>query len=162
MNTFFCTAVYLLNETLIDIESTSTKMIRFFFWSNNSNSIWTYTNAAFPEILASDLKDQSVYESCPVSFEIIAQGIPKLEAQWTLNDKPLKADDHFDITEDGLKYKLSIADVKLTDAGQFKVVVKNKLGELSKECKLNVMRKYTKSMFEWNIVTWEERMQWWK
>lgn len=101
-----------------------------------------HKNAAFPEILASDLKDQSVYESCPVSFEIIAQGIPKLDAQWTLNDKPLKADEHFDITEDGLKYKLSIADVKLTDAGQFKVVVKNKLGELSKECKLNVMRKY--------------------
>lgn len=95
-----------------------------------------------PEILASDLKDQSVYESTPISFEVIAQGIPKLDAQWTLNDKPLKADDHYSITEDGLRYKLSIADVKLDDAGTFKLVVKNKLGELSKQCKLSVMRKY--------------------
>lgn len=95
-----------------------------------------------PEILASDLKDQSVYESTPVSFEIIAQGIPKLDVQWTLNDKPLKSDEHYTITEDGLKYKLSIADVKLADAGAFKVTVKNKLGELSKQCVLGVMRKY--------------------
>lgn len=98
---------------------------------------------ALPEILASDLRDQSVYESTPVSFEIIAQGIPKLDAQWTLNDKPLKPDDHYSIIEDGqkLKYKLSIADVKLTDAGTFKVKVSNKLGELSKQCTLSVMRK---------------------
>lgn len=97
---------------------------------------------AFPEILASDLKDQSVYETTPVKFEIVAQGIPKLEAQWTLNDKPLKSDDHFNITNDGLKYTLEIADVALSDAGQFKVVVKNKLGELSKQCVLSVMRMY--------------------
>lgn len=104
---------------------------------------------ALPEILASDLKDQSVYESTPVSFEIIAQGIPKLDPQWTLNDKPLMADDHYSIIEDGqkLKYKLSIADVKLTDAGTFKVKVSNKLGELSKQCTLSVMRKLNLSVF---------------
>lgn len=110
-------------------------MIRFF---NNANE----KKIALPEILASDLKDQSVYESTPVTFEIVAQGIPKLEAQWTLNDKPLKPDDHFNITNDGLKYTLSIADVKLSDAGQFQVVVKNKLGEQSKQCELKVMRMY--------------------
>lgn len=66
-----------------------------------------------------------------------------MDVQWTLNDKPLKPDDHYNITEDGLKFKLAIADVKLTDAGRFKVVVKNKLGELSKQCELNVMRKYS-------------------
>lgn len=76
-----------------------------------------------------------------MSFEIIAQGIPKLESQWTLNDKPLKSDEHYTIIEDGLKYKLSIADVKLSDAGKFKVTVKNKLGDLSKQCELSVMRK---------------------
>lgn len=106
--------------------------------SNNEK----HNQIAFPEILASDLKDQSVYESTPVKFEIVAQGIPKLEAQWTLNDKPLKPDDHYNITNDGLKYTLEIADVKLSDAGQFKVAVKNKLGEQSKQCELKVMRKY--------------------
>lgn len=95
-----------------------------------------------PEILASDLKDQSVYESTPISFEVIAQGIPKPEAIWTLNGKPLKADDHYKIIEDGLKYKLSIAETALSDAGTFQVVIKNKLGELSKQCQLHVMRTY--------------------
>lgn len=100
---------------------------------------------AFPEILASDLKDQSVYESTPVSFEVIAQGIPKPEAQWTLNGKPLKSDDHYNTTEDGPRYKLSIADVRLADAGTFKVLIKNKLGELPKQCELSVMRELEKN-----------------
>lgn len=95
-----------------------------------------------PEILASDLKDQQVFESCPVSFEVIAQGIPKPEAQWTLNGKPLTPNDHHKITEDGLKYKLSIAETKLSDAGNIQVVIKNQLGELSKQCELKVRRKY--------------------
>lgn len=127
-------------QMCIDYNSISDFVCFVFFFSLKMN-IYTQ-NVALPEILASDLKDQSIYETCPVSFEIIAQGIPKLDAQWTLNDKPLKADEHYNITEDGLKYKLSIPDVKLTDAGLIKIVVKNKLGELSKECKLSVMRKY--------------------
>lgn len=75
-----------------------------------------------------------------------------MEAQWTLNDKPLKSDDHYNITNDGLKYTLAIADVKLTDAGQFKVVVKNKLGEQSKQCELKVMRTYF-NLFQSNLIT---------
>lgn len=98
-----------------------------------------------PEILASDLKDQSIYESTPIKFEVIAQGIPKPEAIWTLNGKPLKNDDHYKIVEDGLKYNLSIAETALGDAGNFQVVIKNPLGELSKQCQLHVMRMY------WNI-----------
>lgn len=95
-----------------------------------------------PEILASDLKDQSVYESTPVSFEVIAQGIPKPEAQWLLDGKPLKSDDHYAITEDDLRYKLSIEDVQKDDKGEIKVVIKNRLAELVKQCALDVMRKY--------------------
>lgn len=95
-----------------------------------------------PEILASDLKDQSIYESTPITFEVIAQGHPKPEAQWLLNGKPLSADEHYNIIEDDLRYKLSIAEVKLSDQGQFQVVIKNKLAELTKQCKLDVMRKF--------------------
>lgn len=95
-----------------------------------------------PEILASDLKDQSVYESTPVTFEVIAQGIPKPEAQWTLNGEHLIPNDHYTITEDDLRYKLSIDDVYKGDKGQISVVIKNRLGELTKQCTLDVMRKY--------------------
>lgn len=112
-----------------------------FFFSFIIIQIKRKKSTAYPEILASDLKDQSVYESTPISFEVIAQGIPKPEAQWTLNGKPLKDDEHYRIINDDLKYKLSIADVKLSDAGQFQVVIKNLLAESSKQCTLNVMRK---------------------
>lgn len=94
-----------------------------------------------PEILASDLKDQSVYESTPISFEVIAQGIPKPEAEWLLNGKRLTADEHYNIIQDDLRYKLVIADVKLSDQGQFQAIIKNQLSELTKQCKLDVMRK---------------------
>lgn len=93
-----------------------------------------------PEILASDLKDQSVYESTPVSFEVIAQGIPKPEAQWTLNGQRLAPNEHYNIVEDDLRYKLSIADVHQSDKGQIQVVIKNRLAELTKQCTLDVMR----------------------
>lgn len=101
-----------------------------------------FVHLALPEILASDFSNKRVYESTPVSFEVTAQGIPKPEAEWFHNGKPLKADDHVKLTEEGDKYKLSIAETKLSDEGTFKVVIKNKLGEVSKQADLSVMRKF--------------------
>lgn len=73
---------------------------------------------------------------------MIAQGFPKPKAEWTLNGQPLTPDEHYNIVEDDLRYKLSIAEVKPTDQGQYQVLIKNQLGELSKQCKLDVMRTY--------------------
>lgn len=100
----------------------------------------THLQIAIPEILSSDIKDQHQYESCPISFEVTAQGIPKPEAQWLLNDKPIKADDHVKIVEDGNKYKLEIAEVKLSDKGNYRVIIKNKLGEKEQQAVLDVSR----------------------
>lgn len=72
---------------------------------------------------------------------MVAQGIPKPEAQWLHNDKPIKADDRVKIIEDGNKYKLEIAEVKLGDEGNYKVIIKNKLGEKAQQAVLDVTRK---------------------
>lgn len=72
---------------------------------------------------------------------MVAQGIPKPEAQWLHNGKPIKADSRVKITEDGNKYKLEIAEVKLGDQGTYQVVVKNKLGEKAQQAVLDVSRK---------------------
>lgn len=94
-----------------------------------------------PEISTGDIKDKHQYESCPISFEVVAQGIPKPEAQWLHNGKPMKADSRIKIVEDGNKYKLDITEVKLGDEGEYKVIIKNKLGEKAQQAVLSVSRK---------------------
>lgn len=97
--------------------------------------------------MASDFTNKRVYETTPVSFEVTAIGIPKPDAEWYHNDKLVKPDDHFKITVEGDKYKLSIASTKLDDAGVWKVVIKNQLGEVSKQAELTVLREcYIDSM----------------
>lgn len=96
---------------------------------------------AIPEILKEDIKDTHVYESTPIAFEVTAQGIPKPEAQWLHDGKPIKADGRIKIIEDGNLYKLDITDVKLEDKGEYKVIIKNKLGEKTKHGVLSVSRK---------------------
>lgn len=78
---------------------------------------------------------------------MVAQGIPKPEAQWLHNNKPMKADSRIKIVEEGNKYKLDITEVKLGDEGEYKVIIKNKLGEKAQQAVLSVSRKYLKSIY---------------
>ncbi|XP_037043462.1 obscurin isoform X3 [Bradysia coprophila] len=96
------------------------------------------TVITLPEISTGDIKDKHQYESCPISFEVVAQGIPKPEAQWLHNGQPMKADSRVKIVEDGNKYKLDITEVKLGDEGEYKVIIKNKLGEKAQQAVLSV------------------------
>lgn len=97
---------------------------------------------AVPEILSSDIKDHTVYESLPISYEVTARGIPDPEAQWVHEGKPIKEEPgRVKITQIGDKFKLEIKEVKMEDMGEMKVVVKNKLGEAIETAKLNVIRK---------------------
>lgn len=96
---------------------------------------------ALPEILASDVNNKHVHETCPISFEVTAQGIPKPDGQWLHNGKPIKSDDHVKINQDGNLYKLDITEAKLQDAGTYQVSIKNKLGEEVRKAELSVSRK---------------------
>lgn len=97
---------------------------------------------ALPEILQDNLKETHQYESCPISFEVTAKGIPKPEATWLHDGKPLKADGRIKIVETGDLYRLDITEVKLEDKGEYKVIVKNHQGEQVRQGVLSVSRKY--------------------
>lgn len=101
-----------------------------------------HAHAALPEILQDNFKESHQYESCPISFECTAQGIPKPEATWLHNGQPLKADARIKIIEQGELYKLDITEVKLEDKGEYKVIIKNQLGEQQRSGVLSVSRKY--------------------
>ncbi|XP_055686183.1 obscurin isoform X3 [Lutzomyia longipalpis] len=95
---------------------------------------------AVPEILSSDIKDHTVYESLPISYEIQARGIPEPEANWMHEGKYVKEDgNRVKITKDGEKFKLNITEVKMEDQGEYKVVIHNKLGEKAQQAVLTVI-----------------------
>lgn len=83
-----------------------------------------------------------MYESCPISFEVTAQGIPEPDAQWLHNGKPIKSDERVKVIQDGNLYKLDIIEAKLGDAGSYQVNITNKLGEEIRKAELNVSREY--------------------
>ncbi|KRF85677.1 uncharacterized protein Dvir_GJ19688, isoform B [Drosophila virilis] len=88
-------------------------------------------DGAVPEILHIDVFQIHSFESLPLKYEVIAKGIPKPEAMWYHDGKPLTSDDHFGIAVDGDRYKLEVKSLDLKDAGEYKVVIKNKCGEKS-------------------------------
>lgn len=95
-------------------------------------------STAPPEVSNIDIKDKHVYESCPISFEITATGIPKPEAQWLHNGKPISPDGRVKIIQEGDKYKLEIKDSQLGDAGEYSVVIKNQLAQKTHQGVLSV------------------------
>lgn len=94
-----------------------------------------------PEIQQDNLKETHQFESCPITFEVVATGIPKPEATWLHDGKPLKADGRIKIVETGDLYKLDITDVKLEDKGAYKLILKNAQGEQMRQGVLSVSRK---------------------
>lgn len=81
---------------------------------------------------------------------MVAQGIPKPEATWLHDGQPLKADGRVKIVEDGQLYKLDITEVQPGDKGDYKLIIKNQLGELTKQAKLSVSSKWElQKMYSW-------------
>jgi Immunoglobulin I-set domain len=105
-----------------------------------------FARAVAPQILGCEFKDKTTFDSLPISYEIQARGIPKPEAEWLCNGTPVKASDRIKITNDGEKYRLDIVDVKMCDAGEWKGVIKNCVGEKALSANLEVIRKCSKYM----------------
>lgn len=57
---------------------------------------------AVPEIVHIDVFQMHSFESVPLKYEVIAKGIPKPEAVWYRDNKPLKPDEHTAIAVDGV------------------------------------------------------------
>uniref|UniRef100_A0A1Y9HDM7 Titin n=1 Tax=Anopheles funestus TaxID=62324 RepID=A0A1Y9HDM7_ANOFN len=105
---------------------------------------------ASPEILKTDIADVTTFDSLPLIWTVEADGIPRPEVSWYHNDELVKASDRIRITDSGTTYKIENRDVKEADAGEWKAVVKNRIGEKSLPAKLTVIpcKEYRRPKFQ--------------
>ncbi|XP_046622197.1 obscurin isoform X6 [Neodiprion virginianus] len=91
-----------------------------------------------PEIVNSDLEDRKIFETQSTTFEIKATGVPKPEAKWFKDGKPIKISDRLKYTSSGDFFKLVLTNAQLEDAGVYQCKLSNKFGEKTLEGKLIV------------------------
>ncbi|XP_058124576.1 obscurin [Anopheles ziemanni] len=110
---------------------------------------------ASPEILKTDIADVTTFDSLPLIWTVEADGIPRPEVSWYHNDELVKASDRIRITDSGTTYKIENRDVKEADAGEWKAVVKNRIGEKSLPAKLTVIpcKEYRRPKFMSGLQT---------
>jgi hypothetical protein len=100
-----------------------------------------------PEI--SELKDLTINPYENTQFEVVINSNPKPKVTWYRNEEVLSSDDHTQLIADieAEIYRLAVSNITLIDAGTYKVVASNALGEASRECKLTVHSKTVKAKY---------------
>ncbi|XP_058829179.1 obscurin isoform X2 [Topomyia yanbarensis] len=94
---------------------------------------------ASPEIFKTDIADVTTFDSLPLTWFVEADGIPRPTVTWYLNGVEVKSSDRIRISDSGTTYKIENRDVKEADAGEWKAVVKNRIGEKTLPCNLTVI-----------------------
>ncbi|XP_043255290.1 obscurin-like isoform X3 [Colletes gigas] len=95
-------------------------------------------DSAPPHILSATLSDRTIYESQKVLFEIKATGLPRPDAKWFKDGKPLRSGDRIRIAASGELYSLELSKATLEDEGIYSCMLTNKLGEDTSEGYLEV------------------------
>ncbi|XP_049307131.1 obscurin isoform X3 [Bactrocera dorsalis] len=122
---------YSLSLTICKPTDAGTYEVRALNAIGDSQSQCKVIVLTIPEIQHADILEKHSFESVPLKYEIIAKGIPKPEAVWYHDGKPIQADQRVATIVDGDKYRLEIKELQLSDAGEYRVVIKNKCGEKS-------------------------------
>ncbi|KZC06585.1 Muscle M-line assembly protein unc-89 [Dufourea novaeangliae] len=95
-------------------------------------------DSAPPHILSASLSDRTIYETQSVHFEIKATGLPRPDAKWFKDGKPLRGGDRVRITGTGENFNLELSKAILEDEGVYTFMLTNKLGEDTAEGYLTV------------------------
>ncbi|XP_076659527.1 obscurin isoform X3 [Halictus rubicundus] len=95
-------------------------------------------DSAPPHILSASLSDLTIYETQKVHFEITATGLPRPDAKWFKDGKPLRAGERIRITGTGENFSMELSKAILEDEGVYSFVLTNKLGEDTAEGYLTV------------------------
>ncbi|KAI5693209.1 hypothetical protein M8J75_011082 [Diaphorina citri] len=90
------------------------------------------------QIIEEKMDARKVFETLSTVFEVIATGYPHPEAVWYKNGEVLEESERNVITNEGKSYKLEIVRTTHSDAGEYSVVVKNRLGEASSKGSLEI------------------------
>lgn len=96
------------------------------------------------------MKDGTRPESLDVTYIVKGFANPPPVAKWTLDDKEIKPDSHLRMktSQIGDEYRLEIKKLDMKDAGTYKCVLSNPIGEVTQQAVLEVTRKSFVDMFE--------------
>ena len=82
-------------------------------------------------------------------LDVTVKGNPLPDVKWFIDDKPLKNNFHYDITEDSHEYSMCIRDITRDDRGVYKCVASSKLGKVTRKFQVNIGGKPQLIEFEW-------------
>ncbi|KAK2576391.1 hypothetical protein KPH14_005736 [Odynerus spinipes] len=88
-----------------------------------------FRSLAPPHIVNSTLEDRMIFETQTTTFEIETTALPRPDAKWFKDGKPLRSGERIRITNAGDKYSMELSKAVLEDAGVYECVFTNKLGE---------------------------------
>lgn len=90
-----------------------------------------------------ELQNQDVQDSYPVSFDCVVTGQPVPSVRWFKDGKLLEEDDHYMINEDQQGgHQLIITAVVPGDMGVYRCLAENRVGVSSTKAELRVEREY--------------------
>ncbi|XP_063617006.1 obscurin isoform X2 [Cydia splendana] len=91
-----------------------------------------------PIVKDSNFKDQSVYESLPLSYSVTATGVPKPTVRWLHDGKEVKPCKRVHISNEGDVYKLEIDNLLMSDGGKWQCEISNDVGKKVLKAELSV------------------------
>lgn len=94
-------------------------------------------------ILETNMKDGMRPESLDVTYIVKGFANPPPVATWTLDDKEIKPDSNLRMkaSQNGEEFRLEIKKLDMKDAGVYKCILSNPLGEAKQQAVLEVTRK---------------------
>lgn len=81
--------------------------------------------------MSSDFVDCTIYETQSTTFTIKASGLPRPDAKWFKDGKPLRAADKAKAAATGDTHTLTLNKAMESDTALYQLVLTNKLGEKS-------------------------------
>lgn len=79
--------------------------------------------------MKTNLTDRTIFETQNTKFEITATGLPRPDAAWMKDGKPLRSGERVRISTSGETYEMDLSKATLEDEGVYTCILTNKLGE---------------------------------
>lgn len=94
-------------------------------------------------IMETNMKDGTRPESLDVTYIVKGFANPPPVAKWTLDDKEIKPDSNLRMktSQIGEEFRLEIKKLDMKDAGTYKCILSNAIGEAKQQAVLEVTRK---------------------
>ncbi|XP_063549021.1 obscurin isoform X4 [Cydia strobilella] len=129
---------YNLTVTLVKEEDGGEYEVRAENEMGNVSSKSTVTIHTPPIVKDSNFKDQSVYESLPLTYSITAIGVPKPTVRWLHDGKEVKPCKRVHISNEGDVYKLEFDNLLMSDGGKWQCEISNDVGKKVLKAELSV------------------------